>query len=208
MLWKVPSEAATIELVAGIERADEAAIIEFYNQYARWLKTFMLYRGMRSDAEDMAMDTICTVITQLQRGMLRNPAALPGYVRSVALRRVYQKRTEWSCAKAIPIEAFPLFSVQSGMDPEEQMMAQEKDDILRKALKQLKPARAELLKRFYLDGQKQPQIERELGLNSTQFRLHKNRSKDKLIRKARKIAAGGRQGNIKKLLEKPSCKAA
>ena len=66
------------------------------------------------------------------------------------------------------------------MNPEQMVQANERVEVMRQSLKQLRPKEQEVLYRFYLDSQTPEVICREMKLNETQFRLLKSRSKQKL----------------------------
>lgn len=193
MSGRLLAEIGSTELVARIVAADVDAINEFYHRFIRGLRYYLHRRGMHdADAEDMAQETIFICIRQIQKGTMENPECLPGFVRTVATRQIFNKLSEFDRANRagnIPSQEFYRFTAQPALDPEKQMIAAEESAVLKEALSKLKPAEVEILTRFYLNGQSRQQIESEMGLTPTQFRLQKNRAKTRLGKEGKRIAA-------------------
>jgi RNA polymerase sigma factor (sigma-70 family) len=193
MSGRLLAEIGSTELVARIVAADVDAINEFYHRFIRGLRYYLHRRGMNdTDAEDMAQETIFICIRQIQKGTMENPECLAGFVRTVATRQIFNKLSQFDRARRdanIPAQDFHRFTAQPPLDPEQQMIAAEESAVLKEALSKLKPAEVEILTRFYLNGQSRQQIESEMGLTPTQFRLQKNRAKTRLGKEGKRIAA-------------------
>jgi RNA polymerase sigma-70 factor (ECF subfamily) len=164
-------------IMAGDSHGEEL----LYSTFCRGLR-FLANRYCPEYADDCTHDTILTVSRQIKAGQLKTPAALPGYLNIVLKRAAWNKKLE-SERHGGNSEIFDT-AVQTKSDdrddPERLLEVQERAKILREGLKNLKPREQEILTRFYLKGESQDVICREMNLTETQFRLHKSRSKQKL----------------------------
>lgn len=148
---------------------------------------YMLNRRMRDqDAEDFLHETLAIVVQSIRNGDLRNPAALPGYVRTVVrrygamciVRNVAARRRMVDVGSAVEW-------ADSGPDAEAEILSQERSELMRRGLGRLCVRDRELLTRFYLHGESFDTICQEMNLTETQFRLYKSRAKAKLTAWAR-----------------------
>ena len=72
-------------LIRAAVRGDRAAFGELYSRYARMVHGILLARVPRADAEDLVQDVFLSALRQL--GALREVAAFPGWLASIARRR-------------------------------------------------------------------------------------------------------------------------
>ncbi|MFO0284353.1 MAG: RNA polymerase sigma factor, partial [Acidobacteriota bacterium] len=71
------------ELVARIQRNESAALEQLYGLFSRGIK-FMIVRQLgRQDIDDRVHDTFVIVVQAIQRGELREPDRLMGFVRTI-----------------------------------------------------------------------------------------------------------------------------
>jgi RNA polymerase sigma factor (sigma-70 family) len=193
------------ELVEGITRADYEVINEFYLRFHRTLGYVAVRAGAPGqDVEDIVHETIFEVVKRLQAGHeLRNPECLPGFLRTVVRRTVFlfrekDQRTESSdrlvtieSGSQVPfLEAYQSshrYHQESARTAEQDLMLEERRDLLREALAHLKPRDVEILTRFYLLEQPASQIMAEMGLAETPYRLNKSRAKKYLELAAARI---------------------
>jgi RNA polymerase sigma factor (sigma-70 family) len=192
------------ELVEGVRTQDYRVINEFYRRFERRLTFIVLRCGAHpQDTEDIVHDTIFVAVTQIQKGDLDCPKALASWMIMIA------KRTAWNTmirSKKFTSLDEPI-RMKSGRetpfcetyefhnptcprpDPERAVILKEQKQAMLAALPHLKPLEIEILTRFYLYGQKPDQIQIEMGLTETQYRLRKSRAKQRLTEATRKIAA-------------------
>jgi RNA polymerase sigma-70 factor, ECF subfamily len=152
-----------------------------YNTFARGLR-YLATRHCPVYAEDCVQDTLLAVIGQIRAGQLQTPAALPGYLNIVLKRTAWNKKQQSERLDANP-EVFASVIATRADDrdnPQHVLEVQERAQMLREGLSELKPPEREILTRFYLQGQTPEQICEEMELTETQFRLNKSRSKRKL----------------------------
>jgi RNA polymerase sigma factor (sigma-70 family) len=140
----------------------------------------------REEADDRAHDAILIVVQAIRRGDLRDPARLPGYIRTVVrhLIATHIGRQVQTRQREVGIEC----AAEAGdtrANPEVAAAAHERTEIMREFLLGLSQRDREVLTRFYLLEQTKAQICREMRLTDTQFRLLKSRAKGRFAKLAR-----------------------
>lgn len=126
------------------------------------------------------------MVEAIRRGELRDPARLPGYIRTVVrhLIATHIGRQVQTRQREVSIDC----AAEAGdtrANPEVAAAAQERAEMMREFLLGLSERDREVLTRFYLLEQTKPQICLEMGLTETQFRLLKSRAKARFARLAR-----------------------
>lgn len=162
-------------LVQKIASGDSAAIQEFYEAFG-WLKASFLRQLGADQATDCFHDVILTVVTQIQRGFLREPARVAGYVRVIASRRVAAEISRLRAAR-YTTDSTEIDIPDTRANAESQALARERRDLASRLLTTLPETHRGVLIRFYVHGQPPEEIQHALGLTPTQFRLIKSRAK-------------------------------
>ena len=172
------SQPMWTELVDKIKLNDAGGLEELYRVFSKGIR-FYLYRQLGpQDLDDRMHDTFITVAQAIQRGELREPERLMGYVRTIARRRVAAQIEENVYSRAHETDLDSGLAVRDAhRDPEQSAIQSQNDDIARKMLKSIGPRDREILIRFYLEEQPAEQICNAMGLTETQFRLLKSRAK-------------------------------
>ena len=176
-----PSAAAVAEwaeLVESIRAGDQDAMSRLYATFGRGVRFYLSRQLGAQEIDDKVHDTFLVVLGAIQRGELREPERLMGYVRTVVRRlvathidRLVEERRE----RTEIDEGFSLADDRG--DPEQEALQRQKVKIMEQVLHTISRRDREILTRFYLYEQTQEQICREMGLNDTQFRLLKSRAK-------------------------------
>jgi len=165
-------------LVARIRGGDREAIGQLYQQILPGLRLYFVHRLGTDAAGDAAHSVFLRAIEQIAAGDLREPEALPGYIRSIAARyvcaQIEQRRRKQMQGLSPGIES-QIADGRKG--PESEYGRQERLALALKVLRQMNEREREILTRFYLYEQPQEQICKEMGLTATQFRLLKSRAK-------------------------------
>jgi RNA polymerase sigma factor (sigma-70 family) len=165
-------------LVDRVRQGDREAMEQLYVVFERGVR-FHFYRQLGAqDLEDKLHDTFLIVVQAIQRGELREPERLLGFVRTIVRRQVAAHIDSMVHGRR---DCLPIDSNASVKDrartPEETVINQEKVDLMVKVLRTMSPRDREILTRFYLEEQSQEQICDEMNLTATQFRLLKSRAK-------------------------------
>jgi RNA polymerase sigma-70 factor (ECF subfamily) len=179
-------------LVRRIQDGDDDAMEELYRIFSRGIRFYLCRQLGTEELDDKVHDTFLIVIQAIQRGELREPERLMGFVRTVVRRQVaayidkavHRRRDEVEIDTVIRL-------VDIGYNPEVLAMARQRVDLARTILKGMSARDREILSRFYLREQTQEQICDEMNLTETQFRLLKSRAKARFAELGRRRLEGG-----------------
>ncbi len=180
-----PSEWA--EMVENIRAGDQDAMTQLYATFGRGVRYYLSRQLGAQEIDDKVHDTFLVVLGAIQRGELREPERLMGYVRTVVRRlvathidRLVEERRERMDLE----DGFVM--ADERVDPERDMLRRQKVEIMEEVLHTISRRDREILTRFYLYEQSQEQICREMGMNDTQFRLLKSRAKQRFAELGRR----------------------
>ena len=178
------------DLVQRIQANDQPALEELYTLFSRGIKFLIVRQLGRQDIDDRVHDTFVIVVQAIQRGELRDPERLMGFVRTIVRRQIAsfieknytRRRDELDIDGNVKI-------ADSHMSPEEGAIRSQNSQIMEDILRDCSRRDREILTRFYLLEQSQEQICEEMGLNDTQFRLLKSRAKQRFSDEGRRRMA-------------------
>jgi RNA polymerase sigma-70 factor, ECF subfamily len=166
------------DLVARIARGEDSGMEDLYRVFSRGVRFYLCRQLGPQDLDDKVHDTFLIVVQAIQRGDLRDPERLMGFVRTIVRRQVaahidhaVQDRRERA-----DLDAGGTVS-DFRQNPEEVAMDRERDEIVNKVLHGVSARDREILTRFYLMEQTQDVICQQMNLTETQFRLLKSRAK-------------------------------
>jgi DNA-directed RNA polymerase specialized sigma24 family protein len=148
-------------LVEGVQRGERLEMEELYTNFSRGIRYYFCKHLGPADLDDRVHDAYLTVVQAIRAGSLREPEALMGFVRTIIRRQV-----------------------AAGIDA-----AVQKTQLMVQVLEEISVRDKEILTRFYLRGQTQGKICREMRLTETQFRLLKSRAKARFGELGRKRLA-------------------
>lgn len=203
---QLPYRAASLTaLVRGIEKNDADALVELYHRYYKGVLWLCCRLTGREHNEDAAQQTFLHVIEFVQQGKVREPERFSGLIRSIA-KHVCFAIFENEVIRPKTVEFFggnpenerPIPAKEES--PEQQVLAREKADIVRKVLWSMNPRDREILERFYLREETQEEICSAMGLNNTQFRLLKSRAKNRFGLAGKKGMHGNLVARFKKMV--------
>jgi RNA polymerase sigma-70 factor (ECF subfamily) len=166
------------ELVARIKRRDSSGLEDLYQIFSRGIRFFLCRQLGPQELDDRVHDTFLIVVSAIQRGELREPERLMGFVRTIVRRQVAAQidRLIHSRKEQIDMDASCRIADHT-QNPEQSLASRESSDMMVRILRSLSERDREILTRFYLHEQSQDQICREMELSETQFRLLKSRAK-------------------------------
>lgn len=165
-------------LVARIQAGDGMAMEELYHIFARGIRFHLCRQLGPQELDDKVHDTFLIVLQAIQRGELREPDRLMGFVRTIVRRQVaaYIDEIVTSRRENGSIDADDRIA-DSRRNPEQNIAFRQKIELMKSILRGLGDRDREILTRFYIYEQTQEQICEELNLSDTQFRLLKSRAK-------------------------------
>ena len=165
-------------LVEKIRRNEPDGLEELYRVFSRGVRYYLCRQLGPQDLDDRVHDTFLVVAQAIQRGELRDPDRLMGYVRTIVRRQVAAQIEDNVINRRQQFDLDWGLAVHDGAsNPEEAAIQQENQQLAVRVLKSIAPRDREVLIRFYLWEQPADQICTEMGLTDTQFRLLKSRAK-------------------------------
>jgi RNA polymerase sigma-70 factor, ECF subfamily len=176
-----------IGLVDGIRNNEAGAMEDLYRVFSRGIRYYLCRHLGPQELDDKVHDTFLIVVQAIQSGGLREPEKLMGFVRTVVRRQVaafidtavHSRRdfADLELGGAVP---------DGGANPEQQVLREERSNLMLKVLRGISRRDREILTRFYLYEQPQEQICEEMALTETQFRLLKSRAKTRFAELGRR----------------------
>jgi RNA polymerase sigma factor (sigma-70 family) len=181
------------QLVERIQANEATALEELYALFSRGIK-FMIIRQLgRQDIEDRVHDTFVIVVQAIQRGDLREPERLMGFVRTIVRRQIANAIERNATRRREETELDGNFKVAAeDLTPEQKAIRTQNSDLMKQLLNECSARDREILTRFYLLEQSQEQICEEMGISETQFRLLKSRAKQRFGEEGRRRLAQGK----------------
>lgn len=165
-------------LVARIQEGEPQAMEELYQTFARGIRFYLCRQLGPQELDDKVHDTFLIVVEAIQRGEVREPDRLMGFVRTIVRRQVasyiddlVQSRREEVTAESG--DAIP----DSRRNPEQNVAFRQMVELMKGILRGLGDRDREILTRFYLYEESQQEICRDMDLSENQFRLLKSRAK-------------------------------
>jgi RNA polymerase sigma factor (sigma-70 family) len=161
-----------------VRAGDAGGLEELYAVFAKGVRFFLWKQIGPQDLDDKVHDVFLIITQSIQRGELREPERLMGYVRTIVRRQVaaHIEMAVKSRRNHRPIDMMVTLS-DHRPDPERSAIARESHDVAMRVLNALPQRDREVLVRFYLREQTADEICRDLDLTETQFRLVKSRAK-------------------------------
>ncbi len=199
---ELPEHRAPRVLIEYIRTDDPAALDYFAREFTARIRPH-LRRMMRADPDDLLHDVYLEALKGIRAGQVRDAGALWGFCTGIGRRlvarwirdRVKQRRRAVSIDEAHECsrDQFAadrkrnVIPIDGAANPEQALIRASRIDRVRAALKQLSPRHREIIERFYFYGQAHAEIEREMGITGTQFRLAKSRALERLVIEIGKI---------------------
>jgi RNA polymerase sigma-70 factor (ECF subfamily) len=165
-------------IVARIQNGENAAMEELYAIFAKGIRYYLCRQLGPQELDDKVHDTFLIVVQAIQRGDVREPDRLMGFIRTVVRRQVaaYIDQIVHSRREELDLELGTRIADRR-RNPEQRVVVRQNSAIMKNALQQLPDRDREILIRFYLREEPQEQICQEMDLTETQFRLFKSRAK-------------------------------
>jgi RNA polymerase sigma-70 factor (ECF subfamily) len=176
----VPTEtyAGWVELVERIRSGQSDSLEELYLLFSKGIRFYLCRQLGPQELDDKVHDTFVVVVQAIQRGELREPERLMGFVRTIVRRQVAAHIDKVVHSRKEQVELDPGIRLADPREnPEENAIFRQNTELIHRVLSELSERDREILTRFYLHEQGQDQICSEMALTETQFRLLKSRAK-------------------------------
>ena len=166
------------DLVQRVHDGDPSGMEELYRMFSTGVRFYLCRQLGPQDLDDKVHDIFLIIAQSIQRGDLREPDRLMGYVRTIVRRQVaaYIDRAVQSRRNHAEL-GFGMTLSDQQPTPESRLIDHENTAVALGILNSLHRRDREVLIRFYLHEQTAAEICREMGLTETQFRLIKSRAK-------------------------------
>jgi RNA polymerase sigma-70 factor (ECF subfamily) len=176
----LPDARRWVSLVDSVRNNEQSGLEELYRLFSRGIRFYLCRQLGVQELDDKVHDTFLIVVQAIQRGELREPARLLGFIRTVVRRQVaaHIDRMVHTRKDRLDLDS-GLRVADACPDPEAEAMVQERAQLMKEVLEGISGRDREILTRFYLREETQEQICREMRLTETQFRLLKSRAKSR-----------------------------
>jgi RNA polymerase sigma-70 factor (ECF subfamily) len=165
-------------LVERLRTGDPSGMEELYRLFSKGIRFYLCRHLGSQDLDDKVHDAFLVITQAIQRGDLREPERLMGYVRTIVRRQVAAHIDDAVQTRQRQIDLdFGIPVADRGLTPERRMIEKQNLELAMRILNSLNKRDREVLTRFYLHEQDQVQICRDMNLTETQFRLIKSRAK-------------------------------
>ena len=166
------------DLVERIRNGEQAAMEELYRVFSKGIRFYLCRQLGPQDLDDKVHDIFMIITQSIQRGELREPDRLMGYVRTIVRRQVaaHIDGVVQARRNQTDIDSGPAISDHTP-SPEKRLIERQNVELAKRILNSLHKRDREVLIRFYLEEQTADQICRDMNLTETQFRLIKSRAK-------------------------------
>lgn len=171
-------ESSWAHLVERVRRGEPSALEELYRVFSKGIRFYLCRQVGPQDLDDKIHDLFLTIIQSIQRGDLREPERLMGYVRTIVRRQVAAHIDDVVQARRNQTDMeYGLGLSDFRPNPERRVINEQNMEVAMRILNSLHKREREVLMRFYLKEQTADQICSEMELTETQFRLIKSRAK-------------------------------
>jgi len=166
------------DIVSRLQAGDAAAMAELYQVFAKGIRFYLCRQVGPQELDDRVHDAFLVVVQSIQRGELRDPRRLMGFVRTVVRRMVAAQidREIQNRKESLEIDHGERIADQRA-NPENSVILRQKINLIREILAEMPDKDREILDRFYVQEQLPERICSDMQLSITQFRLLKSRAK-------------------------------
>jgi RNA polymerase sigma factor (sigma-70 family) len=165
-------------MVEQIRNGDPSALEQMYRIFSTGIRFYLCRQLGPQDLDDKVHDVFLIIVQSIQKGELREPERLMGYVRTIVRRQVAAQIDDNVKARRNQADLeFGMTLSDHHANPERSAIEHQNEELAMRILNSLPKRDREVLVRFYLEEQPADRICREMGLTQTQFRLVKSRAK-------------------------------
>jgi RNA polymerase sigma factor (sigma-70 family) len=165
-------------MVEQIRNGDPSALEQMYRIFSTGIRFYLCRQLGPQDLDDKVHDVFLIIVQSIQKGELREPERLMGYVRTIVRRQVAAQIDDNVKARRNQADLeFGMTLSDHHANPERSAIEHQNEELAMRILNSLPKRDREVLARFYLEEQPADRICREMGLTQTQFRLVKSRAK-------------------------------
>jgi RNA polymerase sigma-70 factor (ECF subfamily) len=181
------TDPSWVNVVERVRVGDPSGLEDLYQVFSKGIRFFLFRQLGPQDLDDKVHDIFLIITESIQRGDLREPERLMGYVRTIVRRQVaaHIDNVVQSRRNCNDVDMRGGLSDRRP-NPERTIIDRQNEQLALRILRSLNPRDRNVLIRFYLKEQTASQICQEMGLSETQFRLIKSRAKARFGELARR----------------------
>ncbi len=173
-----PGGNSWVQLVERIRTGDPSGMEELYRVFSKGIRFYLCRQLGAQDLDDKVHDIFLIITQSIQKGDLREPERLMGYVRTIVRRQVAAHIDQAVHSRRNQTELdYGMALSDYRPNPERRIINEQNLALALRVLNSLHQREREVLMRFYLKEQAPSQICTEMNLTETQFRLIKSRAK-------------------------------
>jgi len=159
-------------MVEQIRNGDPSALEQMYRIFSTGIRFYLCRQLGPQDLDDRVHDVFLIIVQSIQKGELREPERLMGYVRTIVRRQVAAQIDDNVKARRNQADLeFGMTLSDHHPNPERSAIEHQNEELAMRILNNLPKRDREVLARFYLEEQPADRICHEMGLTETQFRL-------------------------------------
>jgi len=194
------------EIVRQIADDDPDGQQALFQMFGRGLGFYFSQQFQPQEVQDRVHDTLVAVVVAIRKSQLKEPERLPGFVRTIAQRLAASHVAELVRQRAASADLSAIHNMPyTALDPEQELIRRQQRQLAEKLLNALSPIDRQILWRFYIEGETAQRICRQLGLTETQFRLRKNRAKERFAELASNLLKRRRPAGKLLLRKQAAC---
>ncbi len=187
------THALCAAIVLRIQNGDSRARAELYDLLRQRLNS-QLRRQPRDIREDLARHAFTATLSEIERGRLVDPGAVLAFAAKTSRRRIAELRAGHAGCSGLP--AAQPDDAAAGEPLAEAAEESERVVAMADALRTLRPADLDLLRRYYELRQSPEEICGSLGITDRQFRLRKRHAKARLISQVERSMRAHSKGQV------------
>ena len=152
----IPAEAYAgwVELVERIRSGETGSLEELYQLFSKGIRFYLCRQLGPQELDDKVHDTFVVVVQAIQRGELREPQRLMGFVRTIVRRQVAAHIDKVVHSRRDQVELDPSIRLADPREnPEASAIFHQNTELIRRVLSELIERDLEILTRFYLHEQ-------------------------------------------------------
>jgi RNA polymerase sigma factor (sigma-70 family) len=174
----IPSDIPVASIVELAANDDATGVYALYAMVSKVAGPVIHRQAGAQNADDYLHDIFLVVLQAAQRGGLREPERLPGFIRTVAQRTACRHidRSIRSRSRLVSEEVYAML-LDHNPNPEELAIEAERAQIAKGIFASMEAREQDVLERFYNFGEHPDKICADLGLTANQFRNIKSRAK-------------------------------
>lgn len=173
----VANDSRWARLVEKVQAGEPSGLEELYEVFSTGVRFHLCRHVQPQDLDDLIHDLFLVITQSIQKGELREPERLMGYVWTIIRRQLANYIESMVRARRHHRLDPGLMLRGHSPTPEGMMIERQSTTLAFRVLECLHGQHREILERFYIEEQRPAEICAAMALTATQFRVNKSRAK-------------------------------